>query len=151
MKRATAFIIILSLFCLSLVLICSCGGRGGSADDEDLAPFLFENSFEIWPEPAELYEDATFYFGWEDHDGDMENPTILVYLVNEAGDNIILDAENIDVDSDSDTAGSISFTIRMMDGYQGDYFIVIEDEEGNQSNQISRFLYINTEPPEDQE
>lgn len=151
MKKSAFLLIVIFIVSFGLLSVFNCTGRGGSEDDEDLAPFLFQESFEIWPAPAELYEDATFYFGWEDHDGDMENPTIIVYLVNEAGDNITLDAENIEVDSDSDTAGSLSFTVRIMDGYQGDYNILVEDEMGNQSNNISRFLYVNTEPPEDQE
>jgi hypothetical protein len=55
------------------------------------------------------------------------------------------------VETESDTAGAISFTIRVLDGYQGDYYVVVQDEAGNLSNEITRFLYVNTEPPEDED
>ena len=134
---------------IALFLICTaCADRGNNQEDAELAPVLFEESLRIFPDPAELYEDARFYFGWEDHDGDMTDPTITVLLINEAGDQIILDAENIEVQGEY--AGTLSFTIRVLDGYQGEYHIVVQDDYGRQSAEISRFLYVNTEAPIDQ-
>lgn len=147
MKRMLLYFLLIAVLALSYA--AGCAGRGDDEGNEDLEPFLYQESFEIWPDPAELYEDATFYFGWKDHDGDMEDPTILVRLVTEADESILLDAENIDVEGEK--SGSLSFKIRIQDGYQGTYYIVVQDEDGNLSNEISRFLYVNNEPPEDEE
>ena len=131
---------------LSMILWAAC--TTGSEDDESLAPVLYQKSFEVFPDPVQLYENARFYFGWKDHDGGLEYPTILVNLVNDDGESIILDAENIKIsESDDGTSGSINFEIMIMDGYQGTYNIVVVDEDGNNSNKISHYVYVNTVPP----
>jgi hypothetical protein len=151
MKKRVVPILLCGILIASLLMMPGCTGRGDE-DDEDLAPFLYQDTFEIWPEPAQLYEDATFLVGWKDHDGDMNNPVVIVNLVNEQGDQVLLNAENIKVEGEEEemrTTGALSFTIRIEDGYQGDYYILVRDEAGNLSNEISRFLFVNTVPPED--
>ena len=144
----TSWICLLLLLTASFLIGPGCGGRGDEKET-DLKPVLFQESFQIQPDPGQLYQDAVFYFGWKDHDGDMAHPVILCRLVNDAQQSVFLDAEQITVSGE--TAGSLSFSVRILDGYQGEYFIVIQDEAGNLSNEITRYLYVNTDPPFDQE
>lgn len=148
MKRKAAFYELAAAMILTFVLVVACST--GTEDDESLAPVLFQDSFDVFPDPVQLYENAKFYFGWLDHDGDMESPTIIVNLINDDGDSIILDAEKIDVEeSDDGKTGSISFQVMIMDGYQGTYNIIVVDDKGNNSNRISQYVYVNTVPPPD--
>jgi hypothetical protein len=142
------------LFALLMMVLAfalfACTAGEEEQEDEDLAPVLYQESFEIYPSPAELFEEATFYFGFEDHDGDMDDPTILLLLTTEAEEAIQVQITNLEVlssNEDKATAGSISFKVLIQDGYEGTYRIVVQDEAGNQSNAVTRFLFVNDVPP----
>lgn len=136
-KSSVVVCFIFLAFCLQLV---SCGGQGDS-EDISLAPYLYEESLEIDPNPINLYEEAIFYMGWEDHDGDLENGTITVRLVTDEDEVIMISYEDLEIEGDK--SGSLSFTVEIMDGYQGTYYIIAQDEDGNISNEVSVYLYLN--------
>jgi hypothetical protein len=147
----------LSLVLLAVLAVCviqfSC--THGEESNESLAPFLYPDSARVFPNPAWLYEDATFYFAFRDHDGDMQNPVVILRRTDEKEDEDAGGSENsqyVEVDDiavDGAAYGSISFPLEILDGYQGNYYISVMDEAGNVSEEIEVFLFVNSEPRTD--
>ncbi|MCB1153604.1 MAG: hypothetical protein H6684_05625 [Deltaproteobacteria bacterium] len=141
---------LLGIFGVAAVL--ALGGAacdGGDDENADLAPEIFQDSLRVNPNPAWLNEDATFYFAWKDFDGDMEEPVVTVRFENEDGDERFVEIN--DVVAEGDTGGSIRFDVEVRDGDEGTYSIIVADEEGNVSNEIEIFLFVNSEPREDED
>jgi len=135
---------VLSLLTLFFVFAC--------ADDDDsvsIDPHLFEDSFQIDPNPVDLYETATFYLAWEDHDGDFDEPTVTVRLVTEDDVTTMIPIENLEVEGT--TGGSLSFEVEILDEYQGEYSVIVRDEDGNVSNEVTEYLYVNQSAGEEGE
>ncbi|MCL4233394.1 MAG: hypothetical protein KJ042_02630 [Deltaproteobacteria bacterium] len=136
------FVLVASISALALA--CSKGGE----DDRDLAPELFAESIRVYPNPAWLYEKALFYFGFEDFDGDMDNPTLIVRFEDEDGGSKVVEIASFDIEGE--TAGTVEFEIVVRDGDEGTYFVAIADDAGNLSNEIPVFLYVNPEPRDEE-
>ncbi|MCZ7584424.1 MAG: hypothetical protein M5R36_14375 [Deltaproteobacteria bacterium] len=143
-----AFLTVSIALLLAATGVIACDG-GGSHRDEEVAPLLYQDSLRVDPNPAWLYEDATFYFAWEDGDGDMENPVVSVRLENEDEESRFVEIKNVEVDGH--TGGAIWFDLPVSDGYEGRYFITVRDEAGRLSNEIELFLYVSPVPRIDEE
>ncbi len=138
------------------LLILLCAGLLASASscvkeqnpDEDLAPFLFQDSLRVWPNPAWLYEDAEFYFAWKDYDGDMDEPAISLRLQKDDGSIVYIEPQNLTIEGR--TGGSIVFDRTILDGDEGRWYVVASDKAGNESNEIEIYLYVNPTPRPDE-
>ena len=139
----------LFMFLLAFALVLWGCTQDASEGDEDLAPHLFQDSLRIDPNPAWLYEDATFYFGWEDFDGDMESPALTVSFEDEDGKTRFIEIDEIE--AEGETGGAVWFDLKILDGFEGTYTITATDKDGNLSNEIEIFLFVNPIPRIDEE
>ena len=126
-----------------LFLFVSCGGRD-EAEDESVAPELFEETFDIVPNPAEVSDTITLFFGFRDQDGDMEDARVTVRLIDDDNQVRGIDLDQDEIEIEGTTAGTVSFDIENIDEtYQGTYAVFVTDEAGNYSNEIEEYLDVN--------
>jgi hypothetical protein len=134
MTRTRVFVVGLFFLCATLA------GCAGDNPAESRVPELL--SIEIVPNPVDLYEFTTVIVGFSDHDGDMEEPT--VHLSIETEDEQVIDVPVKDVEvSDDIVNGTVTFTVEVLDGYEGNCVVTIADEAGNVSEPIEEFLFVN--------
>jgi len=128
---------LLGLICCLAALGCA---GDGNADDVDLDPELTELT--IAPNPADVNDEALFYAAWRDHDGDMENATVTLELENEEGDAFILPVFDLEIEGTA-TAGTLSFRVKILSGYQGNCLLTVTDEAGHTSEEVEEYLFVN--------
>jgi len=142
--RRTAIAVVVFVFAFAFVLGCDNG-----EEETSMVPYLYEDGFSISPNPVSAFEEATFFFPFLDHDGNVDDATVFVRLETDMGDVIELAPEEGTFEVDGDTKGAMSFDLKIgsQDDSQGTYYVYIVDEAGNRSNEISEYLLVN--PPEE--
>lgn len=138
-------VLILSVAIFAIVFGCDKGD-----EDVSLAPYLYEDSLTISPNPARAFDKVTFFFAYSDHDGDVKKATVFIHLESDEGDIVQLSPDEGTFEVKGNTNGAISFelTLKSVAESQGTYYIYIVDEAGNRSNEISEYLAVN--PPREE-
>jgi hypothetical protein len=129
-----------------LLVIAGCAGEGNSPETT-LVPYLYQETLEISPNPADLDTDVVFLMGWKDHDGDLTEGFVTVRLVNDFDEARIIPIKNVKFEGK--TSGVLSFEVTIRDGYQGTYYIIAADKKGHLSDEISQYLFVNAPHPTD--
>ncbi|MBZ0274043.1 hypothetical protein K8I61_18540 [bacterium] len=133
------------LFTVLLVAAMSAACTQGNEPAEELEPVVYQESLRVEPNPAWLYEPARFYFAFEDFDGDVEQPILLVRFENLEGEERFVAADEPRLTGDGH-GGAIWFDLDVKDGDEGTYFITLLDKAGNASDEIEIFLFVNPIP-----
>ena len=128
------------------LVMAGCAGEG-NPPETTLAPYLYQETLEISPNPADIDTDVVFVMGWKDHDGDLTEGSVTVRLVNDFDEAKIVPIKNVEFEGE--TSGVLSFELTIRDGYQGAYYIIVTDEMGHVSDEISQYLFVNAPQPAD--
>lgn len=140
MRRDHCLVLLIGLICGLAAIACDGDGK---EEDVDLDPELM--GLEIEPNPADVNEEIVFYAGWRDHDGDMENATVTLELENDEGDSFILPIFDLTIEG-TETAGTLSFRVTILSGYQGNCLLTVTDEAGHTSEEVEEYLFVNEVP-----
>lgn len=135
---------------LGLLIFTTFSGCEKGDEEVSLAPYLYENSLTISPNPARAFDKVTFFFAYSDHDGDVRKATVFIRLETEGGDTFYLSPDEGTFEVKGNTNGAMSFelTIKSVSESQGTYYVYIVDEAGNRSNEIYEYLAVN--PPQEE-
>jgi len=147
MKRYFTFVLCAVL--ATALCLAACEGEGKDQEDISLSPFLYPDTFEIIPNPAESGDKVKFFFGFSDHDGDVEDGQLVVRLEDDAGNITGIEIDDDDWEIEGTTHGSIEFELEVIETGQGEYLVYFIDEAGNVSNEISEYLFVNPPVPDD--
>ncbi len=127
-----------------LAAVVACAGKSG-ATHGSLTPYLYPETIQISPNPADPDTDVTFLVGWKDIDGDIKQGTIRVRLVDDFDESSTISIKNLQFRGD--TAGVLTFAVTIHDGDQGTYYVTAVDAAGRVSNEVDQYLLVNAPHP----
>ena len=127
---------------IGLLAAFGCVGDGPRPSG-DLTPELFD--LQIIPNPADVGSEPTFIASFKDLDGDMLDATVELIVETEE-DEEEFEVPVIDLQIDGEKTGSIAFRIEVLPEHQGAFKLRVTDEDGNRSDEVEEFLFVN-EPP----
>ncbi|MDP8255231.1 MAG: hypothetical protein P9M14_05735 [Candidatus Alcyoniella australis] len=139
----------IALLCVATILILAagCPSSDDEQDDVSLAPYLYQETFEIEPNPAESGETVSFFFGFDDFDGDVSEALIVVRHKDDDGvvSPVVPESDPL---IKGRTHGSVEFELTVIEADQGQYLAYMIDNAGNVSNEITMQFYVNPPLPE---
>ena len=133
------------IIAVAALALFACSRKAPVGESSD--PVLFQDSAVVDPNPAFLYEDAKFYFAWEDKRGDMKNAVVVLRIEDVNGESEFIEPKDVHIEGD--TGGTIWFNLMILDGFQGTWYITVLDDSGNASNEIDLYLFVNPTPEDD--
>jgi hypothetical protein len=130
-------------------------GCGTDAPTVTTSPRLYSDTFRIFDNPAEAYDEVTLLVGFSDQDGDMRGAELTLSIETADAEVFPVPLDDPDGDNsnhiaiDGTTSGTIRFTLVALPEWDGGKFrLTVADESGNESNEAEETIDVNAPPAE---